>query len=178
MSPIRDTWAVRGGLILGLGLVLVAASAQAAEFRGRVVGVTDGDTLTVLHDGRAEKIRLHGIDAPEHGQPFSQRAKEATVTLAMSQVVTVQIRTRDRYGRTVADVRLPGGRFLNEALVRAGYAWWFRRYSSDPRLAAAEAEARAARTGLWADPLPVPPWEWRRAGPRASVPTPAGLKRR
>jgi endonuclease YncB( thermonuclease family) len=110
-----------------------------------VVGVTDGDTLKVLHDGRAEVVRLHGIDAPEQGQPFGQRAKQVAVHLAMGHVVTVHVRTPDRYGRTVGDVRLPDGRLLNEALVRAGYAWWFRRYSADPRLAEAEAEARAAR---------------------------------
>jgi endonuclease YncB( thermonuclease family) len=166
MYWIGDTRVARsaGRLLGGLGLILLACTAQAAEFRGRVVGVTDGDTLTVLHDSRAEKVRLNGIDTPEQGQPYSQRAKQATASLAMKQLVTVQVRTLDRYGRTVADVRLPDGRLLNEVLVRAGYAWWFRRYSADPRLATAEAEARAARVGLWADPLPVPPWEWRATG--------------
>jgi endonuclease YncB( thermonuclease family) len=179
MSRIRDTWVVRGGrdLLVGLALILLAGSAQAAEFRGRVVGVTDGDTLKVLHDGRAEVVRLHGIDAPEQGQPFGQRAKQAAAHLAMGQVVTVQVRTPDRYGRTVGDVRLRDGRLLNEALVRAGYAWWFRRYSTDPRLAAAEAKARATRAGLWADPLPVPPWEWRRGTPGTRVTRPASLPR-
>ena len=87
MSRIRDTWLVRDPrrLLVGLALILLAGAAQAAEFRGRVVGVTDGDTLKVLHDGRAEVVRLHGIDAPEHGQPFGQRAKQAAAQLAMGQ---------------------------------------------------------------------------------------------
>jgi endonuclease YncB( thermonuclease family) len=79
----------------------------------------------------------------------------------------VHVRGLDRYGRTVGDVTLPDGRHLNAELVRAGYAWWFRRYSADPRFATLEAQARSARRGLWAGPDPVPPWDWRRS--RAST---------
>jgi endonuclease YncB( thermonuclease family) len=126
--------------------------------------VADGDTLTVLHDGRPEVVRLHGVDAPEKGQPFGTRARAYTGTLVFGQTVTVRVHGRDRYGRTVGEVWLPDGQSLNEALVRAGYAWWFPRYSADVRLATAEAEARAEQAGLWGDPGAVPPWEWRRAG--------------
>jgi endonuclease YncB( thermonuclease family) len=134
----------------------------ATEFRGRVVGVADGDTITVLHDGRAEKIRLYGIDAPEKGQAFGERAKQFTSGLAFGQTVAVRVRDHDRYRRTVGEVTLPDGRSLNEELVRAGFAWWYRRYSRDPRLAHLEQEARDAHRGLWADPHPVPPWDFRR----------------
>jgi endonuclease YncB( thermonuclease family) len=147
------------------------ASASGREFRGQVVGVADGDTLTVLHDQHPEVIRLHGIDAPEQGQPFGARAKQATSALVFGQTVTVQVRDRDRYGRTVADVILPDGRQLSRELVRTGHAWWFRRYSADRRLADAEAEARSARVGLWRDRDPVPPWQWRRIARR---PGPSG----
>ena len=143
-------------------LPLLIGSASAETFTGRVIGVTDGDTLTVLRAGRREVIRLNGIDAPEKGQAYGDRAKQFTAGLAFGQVVQVVVRDHDRYGRTVADVVLADGRSLSHEVVRAGYAWWFRRYSSDPRLAALEAEAQAARAGLWADRLPVPPWEWRR----------------
>jgi endonuclease YncB( thermonuclease family) len=79
----------------------------------------------------------------------------------------VHVREVDRYGRLVGNVSLPDGRHLSQELVRAGYAWWFRRYSADPRLAILEAQARAARRGLWADPDPIAPWEWRsQAGSR------------
>jgi endonuclease YncB( thermonuclease family) len=127
-----------------------------------VVGVTDGDTITVLHNGRREALRLHGIDAPEKGQAFGERAKQFTSGLLFGRTVVVRVRGRDRYGRTIGDVLLLDGRNLNQEVVRAGYAWWYRRYSKDPRLAELEAQARAGRRGLWAGPDPMPPWEYRR----------------
>jgi endonuclease YncB( thermonuclease family) len=159
---------VRPGLALLLALGLVGA-ADVQEFRGRVVGVRDGDTITVLHDGRPTVIRLHGIDAPEKGQAFGMRAKAFTASLAFGQTVIVHVRGLDRYGRNIGDITLSDGRRLDEELVRAGYAWWFRRYSGDARLKTLEAQARVGRRGLWADPDPVPPWDWRRsqAGTRA-----------
>jgi len=150
------------GVALLLAGLLPRPTGAAPEFHGRVVGVADGDTITVLHDGRAEKIRLYGIDAPEKGQAFGQRAKEFTAELAFGITVTVRVRDHDRYGRTVAEVVLPDGQSLNQELVRAGYAWWYRRYSKDPILARLEADAHDAHRGLWADPHPVPPWDWRR----------------
>jgi endonuclease YncB( thermonuclease family) len=78
-------------------------------------------------------------------------------------VVVVEAAGRDRHGRVLAEARLPDGRSLNQELVRVGFAWWFRRYSSDVTLAGLEAEARSARRGLWADPHPVAPWDYRRA---------------
>jgi endonuclease YncB( thermonuclease family) len=152
----------RAGLagLLALGFV---DAVEASEFRGRVVGIRDGDTLTVLNDGRPQAIRLHGIDAPEKSQAFGMRAKEFAANLAFAKTVIVSVRGLDRYGRTIGDVTLPDGRNLNQELVRAGYAWWYRRYSADSRLAALEAQARTARRGLWADPDPVPPWDWRRS---------------
>jgi endonuclease YncB( thermonuclease family) len=152
-----------------LVVLISPAVAAAAAFRGRVVGITDGDTITVLHDGRPEVVRLHGIDAPEKGQPFGMRAKQFTAGLAFGQTVLVRVKDRDRYGRAVGEVTLPDGRSLNQELVRAGYAWWFRRYSGDVRLATLEARACTGRLGLWVDPHPVPPWEWRRRRPATDL---------
>ena len=79
----------------------------------------------------------------------------------------VVVRDVDRYGRQVAEVILPDGRNLNEEVVRAGLAWWFVRYARrDQVFGNLEAEARAARRGLWADTAPVAPWEFRRNGSR------------
>ncbi len=146
---------------LFLCLLLLASHTLAADFTGRVVGVSDGDTITVLHNGKGERIRLHGIDCPEKRQAFGNRAKQFTSNLVFAKTVTVQVMDRDRYGRTVGVVLLPDGRSLNHELVSAGLAWMYRRYTNDQSLSDLEEEARVARRGLWADAEPVPPWEWR-----------------
>lgn len=149
-----------------IGLV---ASTPTWGFSGQVVGVSDGDTITVLHDGRGEKIRLFGIDCPEKRQPFGQAAKRFTAELVFGQVVTVTVRDRDRYARTVGEVVLSDGRSLNQELVRAGLAWWYRKYSTDQVLADLEGEARRRHVGLWSDLDPVPPWVFRHPPRRTST---------
>ena len=151
--------------LLLVGLILLAGPGWAETFTARVVSVTDGDTLKVLRNGHSEIVRLRGIDAPEKGQAYGQRAKQFLSTLAFGATVTVQSFGRDRNGRLLADITLPDGRNLNEELVQAGYAWWFRRYSTEARLARLEHEARDARRGLWADLDPIPPWDFRRRVP-------------
>jgi endonuclease YncB( thermonuclease family) len=116
----------------------------------------------VLSNGRQIKVRLEGIDSPESGQAFGTRARQFTSSLAFGQTVTLRDKGRDRNGRLLAEVMLPDGRSLNRELVRRGFAWWFRKYSSDQDLAKLEAEARAERRGLWAYPVPVAPWDYRR----------------
>ncbi len=149
-------------LPLFFSLALITSQTLAADFTGRVVGVSDGDTITVLHNGKGERIRLHGIDCPEKRQAFGKRAKQLTSNLVFGKTVTVQVLDRDRYGRTIGDVILPDGRVLNQELVKAGFAWWYRRYAPDDEtLAQLEREAREATRGLWADSHAVPPWEWR-----------------
>lgn len=148
-------------LLAILLLFLFSTPVFALSFSGKVVKVSDGDTIEVLRNGHAEKIRLAGIDCPEKKQAFGQAAKRFTLALAAQKIVTVNVETTDRYGRTVGEVILPGGKSLNRELVRAGYAWWYRKYSSDTTLGMQETEARAASLGLWADLDPVPPWEWR-----------------
>jgi endonuclease YncB( thermonuclease family) len=107
---------------------------------------------------------LHGVDTPEKAQAFGTRARQFSSALAFQQTVTVRVHDTDRYGRLVGEVVLPDGRSLNQELVRAGLAWWYRQYApDDTTLAQLEAEARAAKRGLWADATPIPPWEWRKA---------------
>ncbi len=154
-------------LPLFLGLALVAAQVLAADFTGRVVGISDGDTITVLSKGKPERIRLHGIDCPEKRQAFGKRAKQFTSRLTYGKQVTVKDLGQDRYGRTVGEVVLPDGRSLNHELVKAGFAWWYRRYSPDDEtLKQLEQEARDAKRGLWVDGDLNPPWEWRIARKR------------
>ncbi len=149
-------------LSLFFSFALLTSQTLAADFTGRVVGVADGDTITVLHSGKPVRIRLNGIDSPEKRQAFGKRAKQFTSRLTYGKAVTVKDFGEDRYGRTIADVILPDGRVLNRELVKAGFAWWYRRYAPDDEtLAQLEQEARGAQRGLWADPHAVPPWEWR-----------------
>lgn len=146
-----------------LALVAVAAFAAApafADFTGRVVSIADGDTLTVRDGTRDVHVRLWGIDAPERGQPWWKRSREALVARALRRDVQVAERGKDSYGRTLARVRVDGSD-LADAQLRDGWAWVFRRYTEDPALVALEADARAARRGLWADRDPEPPWRYR-----------------
>ena len=144
----------------------LAGPAAAEEFTGRVVGVTDGDTIKVLHANQSETVRLLGVDAPERHQAYGDRARRFTAELAFDRTVTVRTTGRDRNGRLLGEVVLPDGRSLSQELVRAGYAWWFRKYSNDIRLARLEEEARQDRRGLWADAAPKAPWEYRISGRR------------
>jgi len=137
------------------------AHAPKGRFEGEVVAVLDGDTIEVMHGGSAVRVRLAGIDCPEKRQPFGKKAKQRVADLVFDKRVSVDVATEDRYGRKVGVVTLPDGGSLNELLIREGFAWWYRRYSEDKRLGALEANARKARLGLWTDPNPTPPWEWR-----------------
>ena len=117
----------------------------------------------VLHNRHAERIRLSGIDCPEKGQAYGNNAKHAASELVFGKEVTLQTHGLDKYGRTLADVLLPGGMNLNQELVKQGWCWWYPKYApGDTVLEGLEKEARAAKKGLWVDPQPVPPWEWRK----------------
>lgn len=139
----------------------VQVQPRGREIWGVVVGVHDGDTLTLLVDLVQHKIRLNGIDAPELGQAWGQRAKQALSDLCFGQTERVVVVDTDRYGREVGDV-YAGDLYLNLELVRAGMAWHYKQYSNDDRLAAAEISARMQRLGLWADAQPVAPWAYRK----------------
>lgn len=151
-------------LTLFLALILLAAATD-PPFKARVVKVKDGDSFVAVYDGKIQvEVRLFGVDAPEKGQPYSDYAREFVSKLIYQQTVTIIPQDRDAYKRIVAEVILPDGRSLNEELVKAGWAWWYRQYAPDNRkLETLEAAARAGKAGLWADPKPpVPPWDWRR----------------
>lgn len=152
------------GFLLVSILLASPIESMSADFTGSVVSVLDGDTIKVLHNSHAERIRLHGIDCPEKGQPYGNRAKHAASALVFGKEVTVQTHGLDRYGRTIGDVMLPDGTNVNHELVKGGWCWWYRKYAPDnSRLERLEQDAREAKKGLWADPAPVPPWVYRKA---------------
>jgi endonuclease YncB( thermonuclease family) len=144
-------------------MLAIAHVAIAAEITGRVVGIADGDTLTVLEDSlRQTKIRLAEIDTPESRQPYGSRAKQALSDLVFGKSVRVVTQDTDRYGRTVGRV-YTGALDVNAEMVRQGAAWVYRKYNRDKSLIGLEQDARDARRGLWALPEAerTPPWEWR-----------------
>jgi endonuclease YncB( thermonuclease family) len=165
-----------------LCLLIAATCARADILAGRVVGVSDGDTITVLDNAKIQhKIRLAAIDAPEKGQAFGERAKENLSRLVFGRDVRVDWRKTDRYGRLVGTVWVappdvscgrkadcPKTLDAGLAQLTLGLAWHFKRYANEQKLqqreqyAFAEEEARAERAGLWGDVNPVPPWEWRK----------------
>lgn len=149
------------------GALALVSGAALADFSGRVVGVADGDTLTVVDGGRQVRVRLWGIDAPERGQPWSRRSRDALAARAMHRQAVVSTRGSDAYGRTLARVSVDGVD-LGDAQLADGLAWVYRRYSKDRAMIALEAEARAAKRGLWHESAPEPPWSFRaRASPTA-----------
>lgn len=139
----------------------------------RVISIKDGDTIELLKDGKPLRVRLYGVDAPEKNQNFGTRARQFTSELVFGQAVQLQVKDTDRYGRTVGIIYLPDGRSLNKELVRAGFAWHYKAYSKDPALAALEIEAREARRGLWVDPSPTAPWDFRKTRRSGRKPLPA-----
>ena len=174
--PNMRRLSVRMGVaVVMLWCMLAPLLASAEQFTGKVVGIADGDTISVLREGKAVKIRLYGVDAPEKAQAFGTQARKFTGDVVFQRDVTVVVHTTDRYGRLVGEVLLPDGRSLGHELVHAGMAWWYRSYApKDTTLAQLEAEARTAKRGLWADAHPVPPWQWRK-GDRQAARTPEPL---
>ena len=140
---------------------IFSSAEDGTQFTGEVAEIVDGDTLDVLRSNAPQRIRLYGIDCPELHQPFGQTAKLLTVEMALHKTVTVRVRGRDKYGRTLGDVLFGDGRVLNKELVKAGMAWWYRKYVNDSQLVALEDEARTKRLGLWSDANPIAPWEFR-----------------
>ena len=145
---------------------LLALPVFAQDFEAKVIRILDGDTVEVLHDKTPERIRLNGIDCPEKRQAFGSKATQYTASLCFQKQVTVQAHGHDRYRRTIADIVLPDGRILNHELVKAGFAWWYKKYApNDQKLQQLEEVARAKHLGLWQDKDPVAPWDFRHHKP-------------
>jgi endonuclease YncB( thermonuclease family) len=154
--------------LLALCLLLPPVLAGAETIQGRVVGVTDGDTIRILDgNNQQHKIRLGGIDAPEKNQPYGTKSKSNLSSLVFNKQVTLECGKTDKYGRLVCVVMLEG-QDINLKQVKSGFAWHYRKYASEQTTKqrqdyeAAEGLAREQRAGLWADQGSVPPWQWRK----------------
>lgn len=134
----------------------------AYDFSGRVMKVKDGDSFIVRSDGVEYEVRLYGIDAPEWKQPHGDIARQHLTGLIGSRNVEVEYITIDSYNRSVSVVYLDGLN-VNVEMVRTGNAWWYRKYAPDNKaLLDAESEAKTNKRGLWKNPQPIPPWDWRK----------------
>jgi endonuclease YncB( thermonuclease family) len=152
-------------------LLFLYASLPGAEeiLEGRVVGVHDGDTVTLLIEGNQQvKIRLAQIDAPESDQAFGQRSKQSLSDMVFNKNIRVEKETIDKYGRTVGTIFVDG-LDANREQVKRGMAWAYRKYLHDQSLLQVEDEARRVKIGLWSAPNPMPPWEYRHGGKNGNV---------
>ena len=146
-------------------LFIICWPLTAHAWMAKVVSVTDGDTIKVYNAEYGQvKIRFYGIDTPEKGQPYGQAAGKYLASLIAGKMVDVEPVTEDRYGRTVAIV-MDAETNVNQEMVRAGYAWVYRKYCDKPFCEywlALENKAKISKLGLWQEPNAVPPWEWRK----------------
>lgn len=131
------------------------------EIQGKVIRVLDGDTIEVLQDKKPIRVRLANIDAPEKKQAFGRWSTNQLKALLAGQSVTVSYTQTDRYGRIIGRVFTMNGTEASRFMVQSGAAWVYERYNVGESLPALQREAQEQKRGLWADPKPVPPWEWR-----------------
>ena len=157
---------LRRFLLLPVAAVLWTAAlpstVHAADISCRVVNVADGDTLNCLTASKQNlRVRLHQIDAPERGQPFSHASRRALADLVACRQVVLQQAGKDRYGRVLATVQIQGVN-VNRQLVRQGHAWAYRQYLVDPGYLQLEALARSETLGLWSQPGAIYPADYRK----------------
>ena len=131
---------------------------------GKVVRIADGDTFTLLLDQKQYRIRLYGIDAPETkgGQPYSHKSKEYLASMIAGKTVAVDIKDTDRYGRYLGVVSTSDIKDVNLEMLRSGMAWHYSYYDNTPACKTAQQQAKKSKKGLWADPSPINPYDWRK----------------
>lgn len=149
--------------VIGLFLLfIISGGALAEQIVGKVVGVTDGDTVTLLTGQKEQvKVRLAAIDAPEKSQSFGAASKKTLSDLCFGYPAVVDVHGKDKYGRTIGDLTCDGFN-ASEEQIQAGMAWVYRQYSNDEHLISLEDEAKSKSLGIWSEAAPIPPWEFRR----------------
>ena len=154
-------------IVLFALFVVIATSSPAYArsnekiIRGQVIGIVEGDALTVIVDSQQVRIRLAEIDAPEKNQPFGTRSKQSLSDLCFWVEAELAIKGKDQYARKLARV-VCNGVDANAEQVKRGMAWVFDKYAMDPALLKLQNEARAEKRGLWSDKHSIPPWQWRK----------------
>lgn len=130
---------------------------------GKVIKVYDGDTITILVDGKKEKIRFYGIDAPEKKQSYGIESRDFIRSKIMDREVKVKVVNTDRYGRKIGKIYYKNGRYLNLESVKGGHSWWYKYYArNEEDLKSAQEQAKRSRKGLWKENNPINPYKWRK----------------
>lgn len=144
-------------------LILLLPATVFSQTIAKVVGISDGDTITVLLEGNIQKkLRLAEVDCPESGQPFGKNAKQFTSDQVFGKQITFVETDTDRYGRTIAKVYYDNGKYLSAEMIREGLGWWYYYFSKDRSLGNLQEEAKLKKLGLWQDEHAVSPWEYRK----------------
>lgn len=134
-----------------------------SQTSGKVIKISDGDTITVLLKGnKQKKLRLAEVDCPENGQPFGKNAKQFTSAQVFGKTVKFKETSTDRYGRSIAKIYYDNDKYLSQEVIRAGMGWWYFSYSKDNSLGELQEKARQSKIGLWQDVHAVAPWDYRK----------------
>ncbi|CAM2906705.1 nuclease [Chryseobacterium flavum] len=134
-----------------------------SQTSGKVIKISDGDTITILLEGNQQKkLRLAEVDCPENGQAFGKNAKQFTSSQVFGKTVSFVETTKDRYGRSIAMVYYDGGKYLSKELIKEGFGWWYFPFSKDTSLGKLQENAQRRKAGLWQDVHAVAPWEYRK----------------
>ncbi|AZA82620.1 nuclease [Chryseobacterium lactis] len=134
-----------------------------SQTTGKVIKISDGDTITILLKGNQQKkLRLAEVDCPESGQPFGKSAKQFTSSQVFGKMINFTETSTDRYGRSIAKVYYDNGKYLSKELIKAGMGWWYFSYSKDTSLGKLQENAQREKIGLWQDVHAVAPWEYRK----------------
>ena len=150
---------------LGFLFLFWSQCLYAQELKGKVIDVVDGDTYKVSVNNKTIKVRLLGIDCPEHDQAFGQKVKKVAQKYVQGKTILIKISGKDLYHRALGTVFLENGTNICQELVKTGYAWKYK-YSNDPILETLENKARKSKLGLWADPNPISPWAFKKSKKR------------
>ncbi|MET3037563.1 thermonuclease family protein [Chryseobacterium sp. NRRL B-14859] len=134
-----------------------------SQTSGKVIKISDGDTITILLKGKQQKkLRLAEVDCPENGQAFGKNAKQFTSGQVFGKTINFIETDKDRYGRSIAKVYYDNGKYLSKELIKAGMGWWYVSYSKDTALGKLQENARLKKIGLWQDVHATAPWEYRK----------------